>query len=255
MDDRLAESFTKIDSDKEGRIHPDIGSSKAWLAHLDIVKYIYQSNLQTALILEDDADWDVAIRDQTQNLSTAVRQLIKSPESDSTPYGLDWDVLWIGHCGAKYTEGVDEFVMFDDVNVIPREPYKSYRKGDIGSLPEEKRILFKSDGPICTFAYAVTHEGARKIISGMGAGQGEAFDVEMSFMCERRELNCIAVVPELVHEYWPPAEFNVKSFVDTGNGEGVGAPEEEFESKKGSVMNIVHSARCQALWHEDCQSL
>ncbi|KAJ5183832.1 hypothetical protein N7492_001448 [Penicillium capsulatum] len=251
VDDRLAKSFMEIDQDN-GYNHPAFGASKAWLSHLDIVKYVYQSNMETALILEDDADWDIAIRDQMQNLSTAVRQLIKPPENDSTPYTRDWDVLWIGHCGAVWSDDRDT-VGYNDTNIPPRDHYKSYRADDIKDLPEEERIVFRSAGPICTFAYAVTHEGAGKILAGMGAGQGEAFDVEMSWECDRGHLRCLAVVPELVNEYSPPAEYNVKSFVAVGNGADAGSKEQEFESHKGGSNNIVHSSRCQALWQEDCR--
>jgi hypothetical protein len=43
---------------KEGK---EIGRGKAlaWLAHLDMVQHIIDEGLETALIIEDDVDWDV----------------------------------------------------------------------------------------------------------------------------------------------------------------------------------------------------
>jgi GR25 family glycosyltransferase involved in LPS biosynthesis len=34
----------------------------AWLGHLDLLKFVIQSKWNSALILEDDVDWDVDVR-------------------------------------------------------------------------------------------------------------------------------------------------------------------------------------------------
>ncbi len=43
-------------------IRPNRGSALAWLAHLDMLKLVIQSRLASALIMEDDVDWDVGIK-------------------------------------------------------------------------------------------------------------------------------------------------------------------------------------------------
>lgn len=93
-------------------------------------------NISTALILEDDADWDVRIREQLQDFALSARALTQplsenpSSYADNTfpvpqgpdalpaadllfdnlpstippkhsPYGDNWDVLWVGHCGMR----------------------------------------------------------------------------------------------------------------------------------------------------------
>lgn len=253
VDDRLADAFANIGPHVYEKDHPTTGASKAWLAHLDIIKHVYQSNFETALILEDDADWDIAIRKQMINISSAVRQLTKTPETESTPYGRSWDVLWLGHCAEHWDED-SETITFDDAHVCPHEDYRTWMADDLAKLPDHKRAVYWSRNPICTFAYAVSHEGAGIILREMGACQGEAFDVQLMLECERN-LRCISVVPEVFHQYFPPLDFAVKSDVDAGNGEGSGPGDEAFESIMGSVENIVHSARCQALWGQDCQRL
>src|SRR5699024_7907472 len=82
-------------------INPKHGASIAWLAHLDLLKHIVQSDLDTALILEDDVDWDVRIKSQMVLIAEAVRILTTGMDRDEdplAPYGRHWDVLWIGSC-------------------------------------------------------------------------------------------------------------------------------------------------------------
>lgn len=58
---RFVDAFEKFGSD-QGSVHPNRGSALAWLAHIDMLKFVIQSGFNSALILEDDVDWDVAIK-------------------------------------------------------------------------------------------------------------------------------------------------------------------------------------------------
>lgn len=53
--------------------------------------------------MEEDADWDIGLRTQMPRIAEAVRNLthfeIDREVSVYPPYGLTWDVLWLGHCG------------------------------------------------------------------------------------------------------------------------------------------------------------
>ncbi|KAL4959574.1 uncharacterized protein BDV14DRAFT_184465 [Aspergillus stella-maris] len=251
VDDQLAQAFANIEPYIVDAQQPAPGASKAWLAHLDMLKHVYQLNLETALILEDDADWDVALRQQMQNVSTAVRNLTKAPETDLSPYGRSWDVLWLGHCGERWDDQI-ETIVFDDAHVNPHQHYQGFWPDELALLPDLKRAVYWSSSPVCTFAYAVTHEGARKILHLSGAGQDEAFDVKLQHECQKKRLSCVSVVPEMFHQYFPPLQFDVKSDVDVGNHRGKGPKDEEFESLMGSTENLVYSARCQALWQKQC---
>ncbi|KAL1626911.1 hypothetical protein SLS54_002449 [Diplodia seriata] len=82
------------------------GSARAWLAHLQVMRAA--QNYSSALIVEDDADWDVRVHDQAGWVAEAVRNLtVPRTETREWPWGEDWDVLWLGHCGEKlpYEEG------------------------------------------------------------------------------------------------------------------------------------------------------
>lgn len=100
-----------------------------------------QENIASALILEDDADWDIRIKNQMQDFARAAHLLVQ-PVSGTTdqyldptypqpsaeqlptdfdlgkesvtmpttsPYGdLDrWDMLWLGHCGTRFPRASD----------------------------------------------------------------------------------------------------------------------------------------------------
>jgi hypothetical protein len=51
------------------------------------VKYAVAADYKTALILEDDVDWDVTIKDQMRLASDAVREFTFVDNEDRTPYG------------------------------------------------------------------------------------------------------------------------------------------------------------------------
>lgn len=98
-----------------------------------------ENNIGSALILEDDIDWDIRIKDQMQDFARASRMLVqplagttdrfldptypvpgpndqftnfymgssaKTSKPSTSPYGdLDrWDMLWVGHCGGYFPD-------------------------------------------------------------------------------------------------------------------------------------------------------
>lgn len=88
-------------------------------------------------------DWDVSIREQMKLVSDAVRNLTKTPETQSAPYGRDWDVLWIGHCG-EYWEESFETILFEDPAVCPHSKYLGWAKQYIERLPDYRRAAYRS---------------------------------------------------------------------------------------------------------------
>ncbi|PPJ52439.1 hypothetical protein CBER1_10305 [Cercospora berteroae] len=107
------------------------GAAAAWRSHVNILRRIVDENISSALILEDDADWDIRIKSQMRDFARASRRLLQpqvnatdqsldrrfsrplpvnyvlgdanTTEPTTSPYGdLDlWDMLWIGHCGVS----------------------------------------------------------------------------------------------------------------------------------------------------------
>lgn len=108
---------------------------------------VVRRNLSSALILEDDVDWDIRLRRQLTDFALSARALTQPlhgkpgsyadstypiPGTDSpgtlpdlsfhqlphtevpttSPYGDGWDLLWVGHCGMHFP--------FEDNTVIPK---------------------------------------------------------------------------------------------------------------------------------------
>ncbi|KAL8757559.1 MAG: hypothetical protein Q9199_002130 [Rusavskia elegans] len=56
----------------------------------------------------DDADWDLALKFQLQSFASITRNMSStSPSfnSSSSPYGTDWDILWLGTCATPPAPG------------------------------------------------------------------------------------------------------------------------------------------------------
>ena len=234
--------------------HPNRGSALAWLAHLDLIKYFSASDLDTAMIMEDDVDWDVAIKEQMPLISDAVRNFTQVDLSDPAPYGRSWDVLWLGHCG-EVTETDTLRIEFNDTTSGRPAPWMSYvgwSKFKIHNIKEGHRIIQKPVLPVCSFGYALNRENAQKVLTWAGRGADEAFDVVLSVGCREGHLRCITLNPEIMHHYNPADGHGYVSEVQAGDGKGVESNEADFENVKGHTANIVHSARCEALFNDTC---
>ncbi|KAI1181203.1 glycosyltransferase family 25 protein [Nemania sp. FL0916] len=113
------------------------GALGSWQSHLGAVQAIVDKGLDSALVLEDDVDWDVRLRAQMRTFAMAARTwlylkdqgrdndtislLLDNPASgvdnnddnnksmgSARIYGDGWDVLWLGHCGAALPPTRDE---------------------------------------------------------------------------------------------------------------------------------------------------
>lgn len=247
----MLKAFKDIGPEDQNTKHPSQGSAKAWLAHLDMIKFVVASRFETALIIEDDVDWDVTIRDQMKLVSRNVRAFTRMSDEDSTPYGSAWDVLWIGHCGE--VTGPDTATwQYPDSSLMPTELYAGWTKKWLVNIEEGHRAIQKTKQTVCTFGYAVSRAGAQQVLRILGKGQNEAFDVALMAACQKEHLRCISVNPELMHHYNPKDGTGYVSPADEENGRGHSAEEETFQYQQGTTANIKNSARCAALFHDVC---
>ncbi|KAK8218788.1 hypothetical protein IWZ01DRAFT_518113 [Phyllosticta capitalensis] len=196
------------------------GTALAWLSHIRALQSFLASDAETALILEDDVDWDIRLRTvQIPRLAEAVRTL--SPPESSSYYGdlSDWDLLWIGHCGDwfnKLEDGVGTkyqtpatlerttHVVYRDETVPDRPDLHPYTKNllDAIELPEKRRAVHTSAHPLCTFGYAVTRASASHIVSDIAPiahPESQAYDMALLRGCSKRGLKCYSLNPELFH--------------------------------------------------------
>ncbi|KAI1165724.1 hypothetical protein F5B18DRAFT_609600 [Nemania serpens] len=247
-------------------IKPNLGSAKAWIAHLDLLKYVVAAGLETAFIVEDDVDFDVRIKTQMRLVSETVRAYtrgasLSSPDhgdgdgdDDATPFGTAWDVLWLGHCGATIDADLArQPLSYADPTRCPTASYVGWWTANLeAQVPAGHRIVQDAGHrTVCTFGYGVTRRSAQKILEALGAGGSEAFDVLLAARCREGTLRCLVVNPQ-VFQHHEPAVGVGTSLVRVGNGDEALADEGGFEGRPGSTANIVLSARCQALFGTTC---
>ena len=58
----------------------------SWRSHMNAVSAMIEQNLGSALILEDDADWDVRIKTQMRDWALSARQLVQPLKSDAEQF-------------------------------------------------------------------------------------------------------------------------------------------------------------------------
>ncbi|KAI1374626.1 glycosyltransferase family 25 protein [Hypoxylon crocopeplum] len=247
---------------------PVVGS---WRAHINAIQEVVRRNLSSALIMEDDADWDVRIRSQLHDFALASHALTQplagssagSPRyADATypeakngpsavpdlafdnlpatappktsPYGDNWDVLWLGQCGMRFP--------FADNKVIPKGrvvqaadatvPQKQHlwtisSPDDLAEqYADHARVVHHVQDGVCSLAYGVTQKGARQLLHELGLkAMDAAFDIQLRWFCEgtgrpsRGYHNCLTVQPSLFQIHLPAGPKKSNSDIsDHGDG-------------------------------------
>ncbi|ETI27693.1 hypothetical protein G647_00142 [Cladophialophora carrionii CBS 160.54] len=248
----LITAFEHIGKDS-GKPTPAHGSATAWLAHVDLLKFVIASGFETAFIVEDDVDFDVRLKAQIRLISDNVREFVETPDHDPRPYGDNWDVLWLGHCGSAIEDWMPPGRKYRDETRCETEHYSGWSKHFLrDKLEENYRLVQTSVQTVCTFGYGVTRQSAPKVLKLLAAGANEAFDVSMSSFCSSGDLRCVVVNPQIMNHYEPPRDAGYLSPVHVGDGQGETVNDTAFEAKMGTTGNIEQSARCKALFDSTC---
>jgi len=210
------------------------GYALSWLGHLNAIKEAALHS--TSLIMEDDADWDIGLRTQMPQIAKAVRNLthfeVDQEGSRYPPYGLNWDILWLGHCG--------DSIPFDRTPIQLEDPtvppYVNSWEKIISPNPNHIRWIHHSAGPICTYAYALRDISAKRILERDDHGI-EPFDVWLHLRCKSGEFLCITINPELFHHHEV-----------AGDKDSLINGETDVEVIQNEMTdNIWHSARCNSV--------
>lgn len=184
------------------------GALGCWRAHMNTLVHMIENNIQTALIIEDDTDWDISLRQQLSHFATGVNSLQNlmhpSKSVSKSPYGSAWDLLWLGHCRAGPHDSKQSIYLLENDATVPpisfRAAHWHQRHIPPPVLSNTTRLIFRSNSGMCTYAYAVTLAGARKLVAAL-MDYDVAYDVGMSNAC--REKNgksfvCYAAYPPLM---------------------------------------------------------
>ncbi|KAK5047193.1 hypothetical protein LTR84_006715 [Exophiala bonariae] len=224
------------------------GSLGCWRAHMDVVAKVVAENIQTALILEDDADWDVNIKEQLVEFAKGSKALQghNSPLSPISPYGDDWDVLWVGHCraGSAWEDEQDMWVIDDDLTVPTTNHRHANWRNDWLPEPVQRngtRVVLKTHGGMCMYGYAISQRGARKILAALSVqSQNMPVDVGMSALCRERSVKpfkCYAPYPPLFASHRPAGPSSRDS--DIRNKDNKWHDAFSFDIVYSTAMNIL----------------
>lgn len=169
--------------------------------------------------MEDDSDWDVNLKSQMLEFARGTRALQAasknqtSPTTSFSPYGDDWDMLWLGHCGMNsLLEAHDQdrdhpsfYVIPDDPTVRPLQHKAEFVRPRLSERPEfeeHTRLVFIGEGPICSWSLAFTYEGARKALAALSfIGVDEPVDLGYNFLCSgilNVPYTCYSTYPSLM---------------------------------------------------------
>ncbi|KAL2038892.1 hypothetical protein N7G274_008414 [Stereocaulon virgatum] len=215
-----------------------------WRAHLNAARTIVRNGLSSALIIEDDADWDVYIKDQLQEFAAGSQFLsgVTAGPKPHSPYGDDWDLLWLGHCGAQFTPGDKlQWAIANDATVP--EPN---RRANFGGEPDiaaagydnSTRVVFRTSAGACTYSYALSYRGARRYLRNQALLETfTPIDLGISKMCKSKntEFKCFAPFPQLIDSHKAAGRMSRDSDIAKYSADDV--------REHGFTFNIVHSIR------------
>lgn len=219
----------------------------SWRGHMNAIRAVVENRLSSALIMEDDMDWDVNIKSQLSQFAPAARQILNSPSStQESPYGGEWDLLWLGHCGEHFPEAMEPKLENPDTRKIivendPTVPSFNHIKGfpTWKDYAEHTRFVHTTAGPICTFAYALSYRGAQKVLYDLSVnGLSGPFDNSLSDLCRYQKygMKCVSATPGYFTHHKSRGYMSGDSDI-----QGYGAGGEIRE--KGTTENVVFSAR------------
>lgn len=213
-----------------------------WRGHMNFAKEIVSRRLSSAIIIEDDADWDFNLRSIMEYIALGSQALLDTPQDEAprSPYGDGWDLMWFGHCASSSIKGDDRrFIIKNDPNVPPRQHRANYGDiPDMSAYDDNTRIMFFTAGNTCTYSYALSYHGAAKVLKYLSMDIfNKPIDFGLREMCEKKDrgFRCISVFPQIFGEHKPAGANERDSDIDPQNRSSVRI--------KGYSHNTVHSTR------------
>lgn len=139
----------------------------------------------------------------------------------SSPYGDNWDALWLGHCGSEFPNAktsdsvpLGRVVHKNDLTVPQTQhlrltsPYSVELHNDELELLYENhtRVIHHVAETTCSLAYAVSQAGARRLLFDTGIRElSGPYDNMLSEFCEgvgdRRTHVCLTSQPALFKQH------------------------------------------------------
>ena len=168
--------------------------------------------------MESDVDWDMRIKQSMVGVGKGTRAVADWPFEDEAslqfspdqrhpkdvmiqqarPYGDKWDLIWLGHCGSA-ANGDGRTYKFNDSSAPDNDHVWVY-----GPQPTEghwtagTRMVYHLRESVCTTAYAISNQGARKFEKNFREANSP-IDMKMWDACANDpKLACIGVYPQVI---------------------------------------------------------
>lgn len=193
-------------------------------AHALTWRKMLQQNLATSLIMESDADWEVTIKASMSLIMENMPRLLRAGHTTASKRSSvhsqhvdNWDVLQLGVCQELPNDRESDRISFADP-YVPKfdqldggqqhlltqyyggQSNQAQSSGQLDSM-HFPRIIQRSNGSICTTAYAVSRTGAMKLLHQTSRFLDDAVDVIMNRMASRGLLSMFTVVPPIVGQW------------------------------------------------------
>ncbi|KAL8933409.1 MAG: hypothetical protein Q9211_005796 [Gyalolechia sp. 1 TL-2023] len=175
------------------------------------------------------------------DFATGSRYISGTTKKPYSPYGDDWDLLWLGHCSAQQDPSDQRrFVIENDNTVPPMEHRVNYNKvpnlNELG-YDNSTRIVFRANDGVCMYSYALSFRGAQKVLRWQNnVDILQPIDIAMGNQCRNDpNFKCIAVFPQLVDSHKAAGRLSRDSDIGTYDPNNIRA--------KGLTQNIVRSTR------------
>lgn len=217
-----------------------LGTAGCWRSHMNFIRKMVADNIHSALVVEDDADWSVYLKDQLEHVAAGT-QYITNSTSTTSPYGNDWDMLWLGHCGSSFSkkERTRRYVIENDPTVVAPNHYNLHYHPNMkaAGYSDSSRVVYRPGIVTCTQGYALSLRGARKMLQHYTTVQNFLpIDWEHNAVCTRKILDfqCLAVHPPMWGHHRSAGFENRNSDITDKKG--------DFR-KKAETLNIAHSVR------------
>ncbi|KAJ5711942.1 hypothetical protein N7488_006098 [Penicillium malachiteum] len=188
-----------------------------WRAHANIWGKIISENTETALILEDDVDWDINVRNVFAELSRQMslqkdfKQLTPQMGPRPAPYGSGWDILYVGSSSnIPNLNNLPPHYIYQDPNAPEYgQVGRQYRLeleiwGVNTSEHTNSRVVAPSWYPVGALGYAVTRSGAQTLLYNLGGYNGlqSPVDLAMISLIQKGILDAYTVIPPLITPFW-----------------------------------------------------
>jgi hypothetical protein len=160
-------------------------------------------------------------------------------QPSKSPYGDDWDVLWLGHCGMQVpTQRTPNLskgrVVLTPDPFVPTKDSINIDSNEGDNYPNQTRVYHHTYAPECSLAYAISQRSARRILyEATQRNVTEGFDSMLREMCDAApdsatKLVCITTQPSLFSRWQQGGSQHVRWSVRMNMGKYVRGDEREW---------------------------